>query len=662
MRASLSLRLLLLAIVPALAVALAAALAGSYGVQRALGTQAADAASRAAELAEQEGARLTRAMGAQAAALAVREDLLAAMAAGERDRLAALLVPVFAASRAADPRLRVLELTDAAGRVVLRAHNPSRHGDDKARVPDVALALRGQDALGGVVSPATGEMAIGATVPLRQGGRIIGTLKAAGYLDAATAAQIARATGGEIVLIGAGRLRETTIAGLEIAALPEATRAAIEAARTGVAPGTVAGLRYSIAQRPLLDLAGAPTGAVVVLLPMSSFEAVAWEAMGWIGGSALLLLLLAGAIGARAAQRLAAPLRGLAGAMQALAAGQQVAQVPGSGRADEIGRMAAAVSVFRTAIDERARLEAAAADEQAERDRRQAARDAATRDFMASVGTILDTLGASAGRMRQAADAMAEAAARTREGTAASSASAALSARGLDAVAAAGGQLSASVGEITRRVAEAASATGAAVERAGATDTTVRGLSEAAAQIGEVVRLIADIAGRTNLLALNATIEAARAGDAGKGFAVVASEVKQLAAQTARATEDIGRQVAGIRAVTEQAVGAIAEVGGAIERVSSASTAIAAAVEQQGAATTHIAGQVRAVAEQSSAATAQLSEVAQGAERAGAAGEAVLATAGEVARVCDDLRAEVDRFLAAIGMQTSPDQPLRRAA
>jgi methyl-accepting chemotaxis protein len=156
--------------------------------------------------------------------------------------------------------------------------------------------------------------------------------------------------------------------------------------------------------------------------------------------------------------------------------------------------------------------------------------------------------------------------------------------------------MAASITEITRRVAEAAEVAAQAVSEARATDGTVRGLSDSAARIGDVVRLIGEIAGQTNLLALNATIEAARAGEAGRGFAVVASEVKTLAAQTAKATEEISTQIQQMQAATSGAVEAIRGIGATVERTSGIATAIAAAVEEQGATTQEIARSAAEVA------------------------------------------------------------------
>ncbi len=199
-------------------------------------------------------------------------------------------------------------------------------------------------------------------------------------------------------------------------------------------------------------------------------------------------------------------------------------------------------------------------------------------------------------------------------------------------------------------MAEAARAAQDAVERANSTGATVRGLAEAADQIGDVVRLITDIAGQTNLLALNATIEAARAGEAGKGFAVVASEVKSLAAQTARATEQISAQISGIQAATSDAVGAVEEVANAIQRVNGVASAIAAAVEEQDAVTRDISASVQSVAKQNDDAARAMREVSDVAEGARTSSGTVKQAAETVADVTARLGEQVDGFLT--GMRT----------
>jgi methyl-accepting chemotaxis protein len=190
------------------------------------------------------------------------------------------------------------------------------------------------------------------------------------------------------------------------------------------------------------------------------------------------------------------------------------------------------------------------------------------------------------------------------------------------------------------------------VGRAEATGTTVQGLSHSALQIGDVVKLITDIAGRTNLLALNATIEAARAGEAGRGFAVVASEVKQLAAQTAEATQRISAQIGAVQAATAEAVHAVQDVADAIGRIDTVAASIAGRVDQQSTDTRAIAENVAAVAEQNSEASRAMRAVCEVAADAGRSIQGVLESADEVNRVASNLQQEVEWFITAMLTET----------
>ncbi|TCZ60932.1 methyl-accepting chemotaxis protein [Roseicella aquatilis] len=354
------------------------------------------------------------------------------------------------------------------------------------------------------------------------------------------------------------------------------------------------------------------------------------------------------------------PLSGMAAAMARLAGGDLEVSVAGEARGDEVGALARALRVFRDGLRRARAMEAEAATEQAAKDRRQAAIDRITGEFGTAAATLTGALGAAAEGMRRSSDAMAEAVERTRQGATATATGAEATAQDLGAVAAATEELTASVGEIARQVAHAAAAARGAVERAEATDASVRGLSEAASQIGAVVRLISDIAGQTNLLALNATIEASRAGEAGKGFAVVASEVKQLAAQTAQATAEIGRQVAAIQGATREAVGAMHAMGEAIGSVDGIAAAIAAAVEEQGAATREISASVQSVARQNDGAVRAMREVTGAAEGADGAAQTVLGAAEEVTRISGTLRGAVDGFLDALRREAGAAAPAER--
>ena len=268
--------------------------------------------------------------------------------------------------------------------------------------------------------------------------------------------------------------------------------------------------------------------------------------------------------------------------------------------------------------------------------------------FESSVGGVVDAVSGEAERLHGQAGQLSGMASQTLREAAAATEATSQTAGDTGTVAAATEELSASISEIARQVTCATTIAREAVGQVERSDGTVRALSDGNARVSEVLRLISDVAAQTSLLALNATIEAARAGEAGKGFAVVAGEVKTLAARTARATEEIGSQIAAMQGATTEAVAAIQSIGATVRRIDEAATAIAAAVEEQGAATRESSHSVQREAQATEKASGSISAVRGAAGSTGEAASAVLTAAGGLAGQATRLRQEVTSFLGSV--------------
>ncbi len=269
-------------------------------------------------------------------------------------------------------------------------------------------------------------------------------------------------------------------------------------------------------------------------------------------------------------------------------------------------------------------------------------------NFEKSVGRVVDSVSTAAAEMKTQARAMATSADQTNELATSVAAAAEQATVNVQAVSAAAEELTSSISEISRQVSASAEITQRATQQADRTDEQIQGLAEAANRIGEVVNLITDIAEQTNLLALNATIEAARAGDAGKGFAVVASEVKNLASQTAKATDEIGTQISGIQGATQDAVRAIREISAVISEINQTSSTVAAAVEEQGAATQEIARNVEQAAQGTSTVAESIASVSQAAASSGESAQQILGATENLGEQSAELNTQVEQFLKEI--------------
>ncbi len=370
----------------------------------------------------------------------------------------------------------------------------------------------------------------------------------------------------------------------------------------------------------------------------------------WALGLAILLIgAISSCIAWLIGRSISKPLGQLGARMQGLANGQLEGEIPGVGRGDEVGKMAATVQIFKDNAVRVHELEKAEAETQARAaaERRTAMENLAN-DFERSVNGIVRTVSTAAAGMQNTAQSMTSTASDASARAATVSAASQSASSNVGTVASAAEELSSSVAEISRQVTRSSEIASKAVSDAERTNATVQVLSTGAEKIGEVVKLIHSIAAQTNLLALNATIEAARAGESGRGFAVVASEVKALANQTAKATEEISAQVAAMQQSTSDAVAAISGITQTIAQMSDITVSISTSIEQQGEATREIARNIQQVAAGSSEINAHIGGVTTAASATGKAASDVLSNARELDNQSGMLRNAVDGFLAKV--------------
>jgi methyl-accepting chemotaxis protein len=414
-------------------------------------------------------------------------------------------------------------------------------------------------------------------------------------------------------------------------------------------PAVLFGRRFFTAYQPVFNPAGKVIGIIYVGIPTAELDVMLWQAIGAMAIAAGIAALLALVMTMALVRRVTKPLRAVAETLTVLADGRTDVEIRNADRHDEIGMIARTVGVFKNNLIERRQLEAEriSAEKQA-MEQRKAELNQFVEAFRTKIGGIIDQVLNSSGQFEKDAQTLSVTAHSTAEMSGQSANASRQASEHVRSAATVSNELFQSIVEISRRVQDSNSVAADAVKQANATDQRMVELSAAGDRIGDVVKLITSIAEQTNLLALNATIEAARAGEAGRGFAVVAQEVKNLAGQTAKATDEISSHIVNMQRATEESVEAIKAIGLTIERISGITASISSAVEQQGAATQSIAEGVKAASGGTLKVADNIEHVAKNARETGATSGLMLKSARELSEVSSHLRDEVEKFLDSV--------------
>ena len=572
-----------------------------------------------------------------------------ALAKEDRDGLAALLGDAMKALKAQG--IPLITFQKAPGKVIYRVHEPKIFGDDiSGRRSTVAEAIKtGKQIVG--VEPGREALSIFGMTPIMRDGKTLANVDVGVAFGKEFVDRAKKRFGIDLAVHsydGKAFKKLSSTFGDSVVATPDELKAVVDgqALRRDAELG---GHPAALYLGQIKNYAGQPVGVLEVIKDTTEYEAAAATSQRNLVLATSAILAVAILLAFLLGRGLSRPLAAITTVMNRLSSGEIDVTIPGNERRDELGTMAAAVDVFRRSmIESRSMREAQeATKQQTEHEKKALQRQMADR-FEADVKSVVATVAKATSDMQRVAGEITTSVSGTSERAAAAAAASEEASASVNTVAAATEELASSVAEIGRQVTHSSQVADSAVIKAGQTTEMVGSLASAAEKIGDVLRLIGAIASQTNLLALNATIEAARAGEAGRGFAVVASEVKDLASQTAKATDEIAGQVAAIQSATGDCVTAIGGISDTIREISGIANTIAAAVEQQDLATREIARSVQQAATGTSEVSVNVTGASEAADESRALAENVLAATGQLGRQADALHESVDTFLAGL--------------
>ena len=586
---------------------------------------------------------------AVSAFLANLPPVVEAVAKGDRAALEPLLKAPLEALKA--QRIPLISLHTPPATAFYRAHDPAHFGEDiSARRTTVVESNRNGKAIVGV-EPGRDSLSIFAMTPVMRDGKSIAvadigvsfnkqfvdSVKQRFNVDLA----VHRIDGNAFANIGSTFAEKSLASEGELKSAFDGTPSRRDA--------TLDGHPVALYLGQIKNYAGQPVAVIELVKDTTEYEAASASSQRTLIFGTIAILFVAALLAFLLGRGMSRPLTAITAIMNRLSSGDIDVTIPGGDRKDELGTMAGAVDVFRRNMIE-ARLlreEQEAAKQQSELEKSALQRRMADR-FEADVKSVVGAVARATAEMQRVATEITASVSGTSTQAAAAAAASEQASSSINKVAAATEQLASSVVEIGRQVTHSSDVADAAVGKTAKTNEMVEALAAAGEKIGNVLRLISAIASQTNLLALNATIEAARAGEAGKGFAVVASEVKELASQTAKATEEIAGQVAAIQASTEECVSAIGSISDTIREISTIATTIATAVEQQGSATREIAQSVQQVAAGTGEVAVNVAGASHAADQSRTLANAVLSASGELDQHASALFKSVDTFLAGL--------------